>query len=105
MKDYPNPCDSCEKACSQGRGCERWRIRYLYRQKQINLYTTKSRPTVCAKDNTEYFCYEHPDTVREYIENGPCKGCYFEKTCDTPCGAYLRWWDVRMEWLRKKMKI
>ena len=37
--NYPSPCDSCENPCNSG--CADWRIRYLYRQKQINAYARK----------------------------------------------------------------
>ncbi len=44
MNSYPSPCDSCphdgRKSC-KGTRCEPWRIRYLYRQKQINAYARK----------------------------------------------------------------
>ena len=102
MTDYPHPCDTCEEAatCVRGNGCDKWRIRYLYRQKQINAHararTTKSLATQKA------FAYEHPDLVRRYITHGPCEKCKAAKVCDTPCPAYLRWWDARMEIARKK---
>lgn len=40
MREYPSPCDSCTQTCT-GKSCDRWRIRYLYRQKQINAYARK----------------------------------------------------------------
>ena len=38
---YPSPCDTCKEANCKGVHCDRWRIRYLYRQKQINGYAKK----------------------------------------------------------------
>ena len=49
------------------------------------------------------FVYEHPDLIRKYIKDGPCKGCEFEQLCDVPCAAYFHWWDVRMELLRRRI--
>lgn len=85
----------------QGNGCEAWRIRYLYRQKQINA---NARAQAAKGLSTQKaFAYEHPDLVRRYIADGPCKGCKAAKACDTPCPAYLRWWDARMEIARRKV--
>lgn len=95
---YPSPCDKCEKNC--GVGCLDWKIRYLYRQKQINAYARKVLQP--KPHNPNKFTYEHPDRVRCFLTDGPCKGCSLEKNCDTPCGAYLRWYDARMELARKK---
>lgn len=46
MPDYPNPCDNCEQSedCRQYRRCQKWRTRYLYKQKQINGYAKKVLP-------------------------------------------------------------
>lgn len=102
MSNYPNPCVTCDEAgtCVRGYGCEEWRIRYLYRQKQINAHA-KRRAEKPPVQKTK-FVYEHPDLIRRYIANGPCKGCKVESVCDTPCPAYLRWWDAGMEIARKK---
>ena len=46
---YPSPCDKCteQKGCH---GCTDWKIRYLYRQKQINAYAAEMRkPKPLAK--------------------------------------------------------
>lgn len=103
MMNYPNPCDKCERAKCIAGGCAEWKTRYRYRQKQINAHTRKmfrgKEPRIREK-----FLYEHPDAIRRYLENGPCKGCNAEAVCDTPCPAYLRWWDARMEQIRKKVK-
>lgn len=105
MKEYPNPCDTCVEAetCVRGNGCEKWRIRYLYRQKQINAHANAQASRIPTVQKT--FAYEHPDLIREYIAYGPCKGCRAEAVCDTPCLAYLRWWDARMEIARKKVGV
>lgn len=45
--NYPMPCDHCDKnnhrLCNY-RDCAPWKIRYLYRQKQINAYAKKVLP-------------------------------------------------------------
>ena len=102
---YPNPCDTCEKAgtCALGYGCAEWQTRYLYRQKQINAHANAQATRTPTVQKT--FAYEHPDLIRRYIADGPCKGCRAEQVCDTPCPAYLRWWDARMEIARKKVGL
>ena len=102
---YPSPCDTCEKAesCKKRQGCDAWKTRYHYRQKQINAHFRWSMRTN-ASSCRSVFAYEHPDTIRRYLQNGPCKGCKAEEACDTPCSAYLRWWDARMEYLERLFK-
>ena len=104
MAAYPSPCDTCEKAdsCALGYGCEDWRIRYMYRQKQINIY---ARNLYSEKPSGQaFFCYEHPDEKRRYLAEGPCKRCTAAEMCSTPCPAYLRWWDARMQIIKAKME-
>lgn len=102
---YPNPCDTCKTAasCNLGYGCADWQIRYRFRQKQINAY---ARNLLQVK-NTEQtkFVYQHPDVILRYLADGPCKGCNAESICNTPCSAYLCWWDARMEIARKKAQL
>lgn len=46
-ESYPFPCDTCPKnetGCRMYRKCDKWRARYLYRQKQINAYAKKVLP-------------------------------------------------------------
>ena len=46
-ESYPSPCDNCphnETGCRRYRNCEKWKTRYLYRQKQINAYAKKVLP-------------------------------------------------------------
>ena len=103
MNSYPNPCDTCTRdKCPKN--CAAWRMRYLYRQKQINAYHVRSYK---AKRNMkrQKFVYEHPDLIRRYLQEGPCKKCRAADTCDTPCAAYLRWWDARMEWLKGRLRL
>lgn len=103
MSNYLNPCDSCEKAedCRLGYGCDRWKIRYLYRQKQINAYARKLADHTYKPEPGKAFVYEHPDIIRRYLRNGPCGHCQREKVCEDPCPAYWRWWDARMEWFER----
>ena len=106
MNHYPNPCDICQKGniCTMRYGCEEWRIRYLYRQKQINAYSRK----LMRPKTTEYrkvFAYEHPDIIRKYLEHSPCEGCKEVEVCDTPCPAYLHWWNARMEIARRRVGL
>ena len=46
MANYPSPCIGCkrENDCHHYQKCQKWRTRYLYRQKQINAYAKKVLP-------------------------------------------------------------
>lgn len=97
MYSYPNPCDTCEKECVYTRGCDAWKIRMLTIWKQFNGYMKRQRR---KGKKVETFVYEHPDLLRKYLRDGPCKGCKLEKDCDNACGSYGDWWDARIEWLK-----
>ena len=99
--NYPSPCDSCtkEKCPGGGIGCDKWRARYVIRQKQINAYARKvcqPRPVV-----VKAFQYARPEENLDYLRHSPCEGCNVNKICDPPCAAYLQWWDERMGWVRR----
>ena len=96
---YPDPCLVCDNTC-RGCGCTKWRIRYLYRQKQINEYAKKILRKKAPK--TIGFAYSHPDHVAKWLSVSPCNGCKAEHICDTPCEEYLRWYNARINLARKK---
>jgi hypothetical protein len=99
---YPSPCDTCESPCGGGSGCEKWKIRYRYRQKQINAFAKKIlRPEMRIRKQ-KVFAYDHPDDVRRYLRTNPCKGCQLEADCDIPCLVYLHWYDDHMAIARKR---
>lgn len=104
MEKYPSPCNACEKAKRCYVPCDKWMIRYRYRQKQINSFSKKLFKSGTTQTK-EQFTYSHPDRVRDYLRTHPCKGCRLESTCDTPCGRYLHWYDLRMEMARKKVGL
>lgn len=102
MDKYPSPCEKCEKNSTKCIGCDAWRIRYRYRQKQINAM---ARRLVQPVVNKNYFCYSHPDDVREFLQRGPCVDCKAEQLCSIPCRAYWQWWDMRMAYMRRKLGL
>lgn len=69
--------------------------------KQFNSYQIRKYRK--EQEREKKFSYEHPDIVKKYLDDGPCKGCEFELLCDVPCSAYYRWWDARMAIIRKKL--
>lgn len=77
-------CDSCT-----------WRGAYLVRQQWIVAY---GQSVGLGK---QVFRYLHPEEQRRFLEQGPCKGCPLEEVCDLPCPGYVRWWDLRMERIRR----
>lgn len=103
---YPCPCLKCEReACkengSQFRECRDWLtwFRWWWKRFRVSLIAAPQN----VQFNADKFCYSHPDHVKRYLRNGPCAGCAAVQSCDTPCRAYLRWYDARMEITRKKV--
>lgn len=52
-KPYPSPCEKCKRKMCAGKTCEDWKIRYLYRQKQINAFAKKCGLTVRKEGSTD----------------------------------------------------
>lgn len=85
---YQNPCEGCGQVHCHSKACARWRVRYLYRQAQINAY---------AKHHG--IVPDSPDYVRG---QDPCIGCAREEVCTSFCRAKADYWDYfRTEILRK----
>lgn len=100
-REYPSPCDTCEKAdnCKITYGCVDWQIRYRYRQKQINAYAKKKKQEYFS----EKFAYQHPNETRRFLETWPCEKCDKKEDCDIPCRTYLVWYDTRMAHVKRKI--
>ena len=45
-RPYPSPCNTCKREVCLQKDCEPWKIRYLYRQRQINAYAKKLGLTI-----------------------------------------------------------
>lgn len=92
MDKYPNPCDTCEKqkaGCPHH--CEAWRIRYLYRQNQINAYARQHGIVPGAPDYTK--------------GRNPCEVCPQNEKCTTICRARADYWGDRMKLVRKGLGL
>ena len=100
--NYPSPCEKCHREGKCG-GCNDWKIRYRYRQKQINAFAKKSYEVKVRPLPKNKFCYNHPDHVKRWLRESPCTGCHAETVCDVACPAYLRWYDARMQIARRKI--
>lgn len=94
-----SPCDGCWRAEYCEDGCESWRGYYLHRQRQINAYAAQAYRGG-KKEPQVVFAYSHPDLVRRYAREHPCRDCPLEKGCDIPCARYLHWYDLRLEMVR-----
>jgi hypothetical protein len=108
MANYPNPCDKCPNEPQCKRGCPEWTKRVKTIWKQFNGYSQRAYRKELEKAGIpepakEKLRYEHPDIGRQYLLDGPCKGCTCERNCDIPCAAYWRWWDARMKWIRGRL--
>lgn len=100
---YPSPCDGCQRPCNYTT-CPDWLIRYRYRQKQINGYAKKLGQLVKTKKR-EKFVYRHPDEAKRYLKTSPCDNCNAKDVCDTPCSAYLTWYNARVALARKRVGV
>ena len=101
---YPSPCDSCtapEANCA-GKDCERWRIRYLYRQKQINAYAWRLMDQIPPE--RDVFVYESQSIVEKYLRNGPCADCMCREWCKQPCSRKKAWMEARERVAKKKRR-
>lgn len=72
-----------------------WELDYLQRQARINGYAWCClQPRIREVDK---IMVSHPDEYRRYLQQHPCMGCQVEAFCDRPCGAYLKWYNARLE--------
>lgn len=100
MPDYPSPCDRCSILTCSGKNCERWLIRYRYRQNQINAFAKRISGQI--KSRTDAWVYVHPDEYRRYLTSNPCENCLCRSWCDDPCPKYLAHFKAKMEYIRKR---
>ena len=96
-----SPCDSCWRQSVCENGCDLWEREYLRRQRSINAYARAAYRTQ-GEPGRDVFAYSHPDLVRRYEKTHPCRDCGLRKGCNTPCGRYLHWYDLRLELARKR---
>lgn len=96
-----DPCRGCPRFPQEchSDGCKRWRNYYLERQAMINGYALANfgRPAIDTEE-----LRQNPEKFQDYLRRSPCQNCRAEEHCDTPCAAYLQWWDERMGWVRRK---
>ena len=97
------PCDSCALSvteCSQCQPYFAWLCDTWPRYQQYvprDYWDHRKSPEEKRK-------YVHPDVLRRYLMDGPCKRCPCNGSCDIPCAQYLCWWDARMVWLKWKIQ-
>lgn len=104
MLDYPSPCETCTKERCGNIKCEKWVARYIIRQRQINAKAVQLAGEQKAS-NLKHWGLMHPDEYRRYLTTHPCQSCFVENICDTPCPWYLRWYNERMVYARKKVGL
>ena len=79
-----------------------WEIDYEKRQALINGYARQfCQPRVTV---VEKIIVYHPDEYLRYLRQNPCHGCVAESFCDSPCRAYLHWYNARMEAARARVR-
>ena len=47
----------------------------------------------------------HPVQYEHWLEKGPCVGCPVAFGCKKVCALRARWWDARMDRLRRKLGV
>lgn len=47
--------------------------------------------------------FVHPDAYRRWLDRGPCVDCPCESRCNEVCHLRAKWWDARMDRLRKQL--
>jgi hypothetical protein len=104
MLNYPAPCDTCTKERCGGVKCDEWVAYYRIHQKWINSKALQIAHTHPAAQSDAIHIL-HPDEYRRYMTAHPCEGCFVKNICDTPCPRYLRWYDERMAYARKKVGL
>lgn len=45
----------------------------------------------------------HPEAYRRWVEQGPCVSCPCGLFCNRICSLRARWWDARMERVRRQL--
>ena len=85
--------------CKEQNREEEWKARFLAGWALFEDYHLRQYR---KRRKDEKFCYETPDRLRRYLQQGPCRGCPAEDGCDRPCGAYFSWWDAKMAVLKHR---
>lgn len=101
MERNQKPCGSCTQPTCDYRRCKPYRRWLSESWKQFRRYVCHidsfPKPSGAGK-----LAYYHPEQLRRYLNEGPCRRCLYTDDCDLPCAAYWSWWDARMVWLRWK---
>ena len=75
-----------------------WMRQYLKRQQNINAC---ARKLMCPRVREGVIAVFHPGEHQRWLQSGPCPDCPVNHFCDTPCSAYLSWYDQRMDLVRQ----
>lgn len=85
------------------RAKSQWELNYRQRQAAINGWVRQTyQPRLVTVQKLLVY---HPDEYRRYLKRWPCDGCRACLCCDTPCKAYLEWYNRRMEAVRGEMRV
>ena len=98
MKLLENPCSSCSGCAGDFRQCSPYPDWLQESWQQYQRYVP--RDYWDHRRSGEKLKYVHPDVLRRYLQDGPCRKCPCSSGCDIPCGQYLCWWDARVTWLK-----
>ena len=97
------PCETCG-VCTHPAGCPAWWAQYLERQKQINAYAKRLIPKPIPDEVLLALRRDLPGSYRAWLRDGACGNCPLREPCDTPCPAYLQWWDEWMDHFRRMLE-
>lgn len=87
------PCDGCGEDCRSS-FCQLWQEWFLQGWAAMNRFYAWQKEDARGK---KHFTYELP-----HMQESPCEGCHCESWCDTPCSRRLKWWDERMDIIRRR---
>lgn len=102
MRNHQNPCASCDCWACDYRQCEPYKMWIRDAWQQFGRHCRHTYWSIPSGDDK--LAYVHPDVIRRYLQEGPCKRCECARTCKIPCEKYCRWWDARMVWLKRKLQ-
>lgn len=94
-----SPCLSCQRVRDPGncenKLCKEWQAWFIARWEAMRAGVRDAmqrKKTVEETISVGGHKYSHPDRVREYLEQNPCRTCACpESLCETPCAVRKAW--------------
>ena len=99
------PCLRCTRVKDPGncenKNCKQWRGWFIDAWERARNNPALQRELKCLNLETVSIGgthYAHPDRVREYLQEDPCKSCPLPpELCTSPCPVRRSWEEARKE--------